>query len=321
MGKAVLIVCALVAGIGSPRDAGAMEPSLAQGTVLEAAQKLKPGEFLWAPQVAPAGPLLIIISLTTQRAVVYRNGIPIGITTVSTGKPGHETPTGIFTILQKNKDHRSNLYDDAPMPFMQRLTWGGVALHAGKLPGHPASHGCIRLPYHFSRELFRVTKLGATVVVTDAEALPSIAPSGGPVGLDGEEFAGSEFTWQPGRSPKGPISIVMSTTDRRMVVLRSGVLIGASPFSLEGAVRETAAYTLASVDEGRPRWLRISLPGQDRVPGPVTPDNRRRFKAPVEFRRALAAVIQPGTTVVVTRDTLRRSASGRQIEIIAADHP
>ena len=165
MKKANLAAWAMIAiATASASSVHAYEPSLAGGTVLEAAQRLKPGEFLWAPQVAPEGPLLIVISLATQRAVVYRNGVPIGITTVSTGKPGHSTPTGIFTILQKHVEHYSNLYDNAPMPYMQRLTWGGIALHGGHLPGYPASHGCVRLPHEFARLLFGVTRVGMTVV-------------------------------------------------------------------------------------------------------------------------------------------------------------
>src|SRR3546814_18004653 len=79
-----------------------------------------------------------------------------------------ETPTGIFTILQKKVDHKSNLYDDAPMPYMQRLTWSGIAMHAGNLPGYPASHGCIRLPLAFAEHLYGVTQLGLTVIITQS---------------------------------------------------------------------------------------------------------------------------------------------------------
>jgi len=98
---------------------------------------------------------------------VYRNGVRIGLSTISSGKPGHETPTGVFTILQKKRMHRSNLYNDAPMPFMQRLTWDGIALHAGRIPGQPASHGCVRLPLEFSEQLFEVTDREMTVVIAD----------------------------------------------------------------------------------------------------------------------------------------------------------
>ena len=151
------------------------EPSLEAGTVIEAAGRLNPGEYLWAPQVAPEGPVLVVVNRTTQRLVVYRNGVPIGISTVSTGRPGYATPTGIFTILQKHVEHYSNIYDDAPMPYMQRLTWRGVALHAGNLPGYPASHGCIRLPHEFAAKLFAATEVGTQVVIAEPDGPPTRA--------------------------------------------------------------------------------------------------------------------------------------------------
>ena len=117
-GKAAIL---LGAALWIPLAASA-EAATPQGSVLEAAERLAPGEYIWAPEIVPRGPLLMIVSLATQRATLYRNGVPIAITTVSTGKAGHETPTGVFTILQRDADHRSNLYDDAPMPYMQRLT-------------------------------------------------------------------------------------------------------------------------------------------------------------------------------------------------------
>ena len=128
---------------------------------------LEPGEFLWHPEVSPTGPVVVVVSIPEQRAHVYRNGLRIGVSTVSTGKPGHSTPTGVYPILQKRVEHYSNLYDNAPMPYMQRLTWGGVALHAGRIPGYPASHGCVRLPHEFAQLLYDVTKHGTTVVVAD----------------------------------------------------------------------------------------------------------------------------------------------------------
>jgi lipoprotein-anchoring transpeptidase ErfK/SrfK len=138
---------------------------------------LDAGEYAWHPENAPAdGAVSIVVSLPLQRAYVFRGGALIGVSTVSTGKPGYETPTGSFSILQKRVDHRSNLYDDAPMPFMQRLTWDGIALHAGAIPGEPASHGCVRLPRAFAQRLYGVTRLGAAVVITDeAPATPQEA--------------------------------------------------------------------------------------------------------------------------------------------------
>jgi lipoprotein-anchoring transpeptidase ErfK/SrfK len=93
----------------------------------------------------------VLISVPEQVMHVYRNGILIGRSTVSTGSTGHATPGGVFSILEKKQEHYSKTYDNAPMPNMQRLTWTGIAMHSGNLPGYPASHGCIRLPFDFSR--------------------------------------------------------------------------------------------------------------------------------------------------------------------------
>lgn len=125
-----------------------------------------------ATEVRPDGPLLISISIARQTLEVYDGEKRIAASPISSGQRGFPTPKGVFSILQKNRMHFSNLYDSAPMPFMQRLTWSGVALHAGHLPGYPASHGCIRLPYTFARSLFGITRLGARVVVTDEVARP-----------------------------------------------------------------------------------------------------------------------------------------------------
>lgn len=115
------------------------------------------------------GSVSILVSLPGQIAYVYRDGVLIAASTVSTGKRGKSTPAGEFTILQKREFHRSNLYSNAPMPFMQRLTWTGIALHAGVLPGYPASHGCIRFPREFARRLFEITELGVPVSIVSYE--------------------------------------------------------------------------------------------------------------------------------------------------------
>jgi hypothetical protein len=120
----------------------------------------------------PKGPLHIVISIDKQRLWLYSNGVKVAEAPVSTGMPGYPTPTGVFSIIQKARFHRSNIYDGAPMPFMQRLTWSGVALHAGVLPGYAASHGCIRLPTEFATRLFAVTRLGARVIVARNEVTP-----------------------------------------------------------------------------------------------------------------------------------------------------
>src|SRR5215204_2296675 len=153
---------AMAAGAGALLAGSAFAQRVDRGDrpIIQAAQELDNGQYVWAPQLSADGPALFVVNLATQRAVLFRNGVPTAATTISSGTKGHETPTGVFTILQKNREHYSSTYNNAPMPNMQRLTWKGVALHAGKLPGYPASHGCIRLPPQFSALLFGATTLG-----------------------------------------------------------------------------------------------------------------------------------------------------------------
>ena len=120
---------------------------------------------------SPSGPLHVIVSIDKQRATLFDNGVPIASTAISTGTLGHPTPMGVFTVIQKSRHHVSNLYD-APMPYMQRITWSGSALHEGPLPGYPASHGCVRLSGNFAQVLWKTTKMGARVIVTRPEVAP-----------------------------------------------------------------------------------------------------------------------------------------------------
>ena len=305
----VLLGLALAAILGQAKLLA--QPSLGSGSVFEAAQRLKAGEFLWAPEVAPEGPMLLVVSLATQRAILYRNGIPVAITTVSTGRPGRRTPTGIFTVLERDAVHFSSLYNSAPMPHMQRLTWGGVALHGGDLPGYPASHGCIRLPREFARLLFGVTRLGMTVVITNQAAVPRLAPAesllrGGP----GPALAGASV-WRPEAARSGPVSIVISAADRRAVVLRNGITIGSAPVAITRPVTRTAAFVLRPAGN----WLRIALPGQS--------DEADEFRGQIhvadDFRRSVEAILQPGATVVITQDSLRRSGTGQPVAVLEDD--
>ncbi|MFL0413786.1 L,D-transpeptidase family protein [Sphingomonas sp. 179-A 2A2 NHS] len=286
--------------------------TLDNASVLRAARALKPGEYLWAPQTAPEGPMLMVVSLETQRAVVYRNGVPIGITTISSGKRGHETPVGIFTVLQKKKEHYSNLYNSAPMPFMQRLTWDGIALHAGKLPGHAASHGCIRLPDAFAKLLYDQTRLGMTVVVTKQAALPSIAAAADLIGAAKSGLPAPRLAsafWEPERSPTGSVSFVVSTADRALTVIRGGRIIGRVPVSVARPVTHAYLYSYrGGTGDPATQWSRIALPGQsvdeDLAAGDVT--------LPDAYRGRVEAVLAPGATVVVTPDSLSTTATNLQ---------
>lgn len=300
---AVLLALALL-----PLPALAQEV-LGEGSVVQAAEQLKPGEFLWVPEVAPQGPLLLIVSLATQRAVLYRNGVPIAVSTVSTGREGYRTPTGVFTVLQKQVEHYSSIYDNAPMPYMERLTWQGVALHGGTLPGYPASHGCIRLPHAFAKLLYGVTRLGMTVIITEAPAVPRIAPTADLLGptVDSGTPNGPAL-WHPELAPEGPVSIVVSGADRRVVVLRNGREIGSAPVTIDGPVTGTSAYVLRSIEPDGQHWFSVGPSGEA---GAALPANGlgKRFATDAAFREALAGIVAPGTTVVVTADSLRLGAA------------
>jgi len=310
---------------------------------------LKPGEFIWSPEVVPDGPLVMVISITEQRAYLYRNGLRIAVSTVSTGKKGKETPTGVFTILQKNKDHHSSLYNDASMPFMQRLTWDGVALHAGKLPGYPASHGCVRLPYEFARVLFDTTDFGMTVVVADENtAIPNAAH---PDVFAPVEFATGDkapvaprlswlenFHWDPAKSPTGAVSILISTTDQRAIVMRNGIEIGRSKIGIVGkAPFGTQAYVLMEGERNEPskivpnkkakNWMSIPMPGYAvnaerlKTPGTLDPAAVKRIAVPVDFARSVYDILAPGTTLVLTDARVLPRTTGKDMTVITAGTP
>jgi len=306
----LLRACALAAFAAASwtSSSAAQQIDIGSGSVVEAVQKLRPGEYAWAPQLSPSGPTLLIVNTRTQRAILYRNGIPIAVSTVSTGRPGYGTPTGVFTILQKQIEHYSSKYNNAPMPYMQRLTWSGVALHAGQLPGYPASHGCIRLPLGFANQLYSATKVGMTVVVTGSAVTPRVAPtveaalSGDAVSV---ELDGS-IEWHPDKSPIGPISIIVSAADRRAIVLRNGIEIGRAPVRIEGSTVGTVAYTLRNIDADGRHWLRVPVSAdQAATDEPVPAEEWKRFTTSDGFRGAVAGVLQPGATLIVTADSLR----------------
>ncbi len=137
---------------------------------------LKPGQFVWEKRANDARDLRIVAVLDIQRIYVFDGNALVAFSTISTGKKGHATPTGSFKILQKNVDHKSNIYSNAPMPYMQRLTWDGIALHAGHIPGYAASHGCLRLPLPFAKALYGVTKMDQPVIVLADLSTPAPKP-------------------------------------------------------------------------------------------------------------------------------------------------
>jgi len=126
------------------------------------------------PDIANGEPMTLVVSLSNQKVDVYRGTTLITSSNVSTGMPGHATKMGVFSILEKQRYHHSNIYSGAPMPWMNRITWSGTALHAGVVPGYPASHGCIRLPFSFAPKLFQITTAGDNVIVSRDRLAPQL---------------------------------------------------------------------------------------------------------------------------------------------------
>lgn len=270
------------------------------------ADRLQSGRWVWAPEIAPNGPVVIYVDLSRQLVSVYRNGVRIGVATASSGRRGYETPTGVFTILQKKARHRSNRYNNAPMPYMLRLTWDGIALHGGSVRDRPVSHGCIRLPMAFARDLFRITPMGGTVVVVGDAAAPADGPGAGvlaPFHAGGEAAAreqlrsGQSYSWRPSVSPFGPVTIVMSMSDQHVVVLRNGLEIGRARASIPA---ETSLTRVLERTEDS-AWSYVELAGRTNEASAAAVNILERVRMPPQFRAALHAVAAPGTTILVTR--------------------
>jgi L,D-transpeptidase catalytic domain len=272
---------------------------------------------------------VVIISLADQSLSAYRNGIRIARSSISSGAKGRRTPTGVFTILEKEVTHYSSKYHHAPMPFMQRLTWQGIALHGGDLPGYPASHGCIRLPHEFAKHLYAITTRGTTVIVVDGRSpKPDLAAQPGMIFWPKEAgplrpLAGA-FEWYPERSPEGPITILASAADRTVYVYRNGEPIGRAVFQVDdpsGALGSHAFTMLAGFSaepsafvRGRPghRWMSV------KTEGPTTlRDLAQRVRVPPAFAEKVYDILLPGSTIVVTdAPALRPTSSDRVVPLM-----
>src|ERR1700723_3663597 len=350
LGRAIRPLCLVLSVMGG---AVVQAPALADSVPFWGAKtsvpidtpinQLKKGEFLWMGEAVTAGPVVMVVSITEQRGYVYRNGILIGATTVSTGRPGHLTPTGVFTVLQKQKEHRSTIYDGAPMPYMERLTWGGVALHAGGLPGYPESHGCIHLPSEFAQRLFEISPNGMTVVIATDQTEPTrvahpgyLAPvkfvGGQPV--EPEAFTPKEDErWQPELSPSGPVSIVLSQASQLIVVYRNGIEIGRARLTVPGdAPLVNHALVLSEgpstvpdpyvPDPTKLSWLRIGVPGHLGEQGTQgDPNAVARIKMPAAFAARVNGILTPGATLFVTNEALYPQTSGPMVQVVDADPP
>jgi len=323
---ALLLACSIAAAA----------PALASGSKVSSplqlarqAEKLKPGDWVWAPRISMRGPVLVYVDLDRQLATVYRNGVRIGVSTISSGKPGLDTPTGVFTILEKDQDHRSRTYDNAPMPYMNRLSWKGVALHAGNLPGFPASHGCVRLPLEFSKLLFGTTEMGGTVVIAGNHGDPYKRPAAGvltPARVGGYGAVQlplgdkQDFSWYPGLSPAGPTSIIISTGDQRVVVLRNGIEIGRAKAVVQQQTDQAQVMTLTNARNGQSEWIQVgvsNLAHQDAEV--ISTEGIEQMHLPAAFVANMRSVMTAGTTVLVTQASVGDQTTGLQTTVLASE--
>lgn len=330
--KSRLLALALAIALSGHADATPFWGANAPVAFDTPSDTLKKGEFTWAPDIAPSGPITVLVSLDEQRAYTYRNGLLIGVTTVSTGKPGHETPTGVFTTKLKDKDHHSSKYNNAAMPYTQKITNDGVALHAGGIPGYPESHGCVHLPSEYARLLFEAAPLGMTVVIADAKSEPSIVdhpPFLSPItdkGLLAENarlFADQPYRWQPEASPTGPVSIVLSRYDGRIVVLRNGTEIGRAKVQFKNPDNPIGTHVFVAKESAgsQTRWIGVGLVGHmDDANTAPDPDAVKRIVMPHDFQQNLAMVIVSGTTLMVTDAPILEHTTGKEMALISS-HP
>ena len=287
---------------------------------------VKPGEYVWQPELAPTGPVVIVVNLPEQLLYVYRNGVRIGRTTISSGKAGHRTPTGIFIILQKSVAHTSTIYKGASMPYMERLTWGGVAIHAGNLPGYPAAHGCVRLALDFAKRLYTITTDGTTVIVSGNKTSPDSSVVAGflfdAMPSAKEATSSNGIIWRPQAEPTGPVSIIVSSADRAVYVYRNGVEIGRAPVNGLGDFNGLFIYSaLAGVDsEEQRKWFYSGNEGRD--PASKLNDLVKQASVNPQFLANVRSLIVQVSTLVLTNAPVNfNTQSGADFNIITTADP
>jgi lipoprotein-anchoring transpeptidase ErfK/SrfK len=226
----------------------------------------------------PQGPLIIAISIEKQVLKIYDANGYFAETPISTGMAGHPTPMGVFSVIQKDKHHRSNIYSGAPMPYMQRITWSGVAMHAGVLPGYPASHGCIRMPMNFAMQMWDWTRMGARVVVAPGELVP-------------EHFS-------------HPLLATQKTAPVAVTEPPKAVNVAVTAKSDKGAIAPTSAFSETSLE------LKSTL-GHDLTKPPASTQTADASDALRELRSPLTVVDAPVATTTTAADVADASSEPR----------
>lgn len=302
--------------------------SIGQDGAVEIAD-MAPGDFTWHPDRQPSGPVAVVVSIPQQLVHVYRNGVRIAVSTCSTGKEGHRTPRGVFVVLQKDKHHHSSTYNNAPMPNMNRLTWSGIALHAGDLPGYPASHGCVRLPLEFSERLFEITHLGTPVIIADEHGDPwelthpgmVLADSAAHAMYDAESALETKSAAQDWlEAAAHPVATVLaSSADHRVQLITNGVVVAQSALTIRGGrLLGSNVLVLNGVESGVLEWLAIThgMENWDQS----QPDDQvlARLRTEPHFLSAMTSHMHAGMMFVTTDLPLHPDTrSGRDFVIMS----
>lgn len=281
---------------------------------VKAARDLKPGEWSWFPERSKSGPVAIIVSLSDQLAFVYRNGVRIAVSTVSTGRKGYRTPTGVFTVLRKERLHRSRAYHNAAMPDSQ-FFFRGCALHAGGLPGYPSSHGCVHLPRAFADRVFKITHHGTPVIVTNERSGIGSLKHAGLVLTSSDlkqiekmtgHVQGKTLPVDKAGSNPSAMSIIISGADRKLLVLKNGEKFLESSIQRSGGSSPTGThvYLLRGIDPSRKHfnWVAIGLGSghEGRI------DQQRELAAtanyiiPSDVYQTISENLHPGATMMFT---------------------
>lgn len=292
--------------------AAGMGGALAQ--VAKPAGELKPGEWSWYPERSEIGPVAVVVSLSDQLAFVYRNGIRVGVTTVSTGRSGYETPTGVFTVLRKEKMHHSSKYNNAAMPDSQ-FFFGGCALHAGGLPGYPSSHGCVHLPRAFADLLFSITHNGTPVIVTNERSGVGALRHAGLVMTDADlkqieqltgHIQGKSLPVDGGGADSHAFSMIVSGADRKLIALKNGELFLETPVTIANPrwPLGTHVYLLHDVDPAHTHfnWVAIGLGTghEDSIDQQREVAATTRLNIAPDAYAAIAQALHPGATMMLT---------------------
>jgi len=310
--------------------------------------KTKPHTAQGPRQDIPAGPIHIVVSIAKQRATVFMSGMRVADAPISTGVPDHPTPMGVFSVISKSRYHKSNIYSGAPMPYMQRITWSGIALHQGPLPGYPASHGCIRLPEAFALKLWALTKVGARVIVTRDETAPFkiehprlpvpkkppeapavvaktppllVTEATGTIAMSAALAAVAELppvtppaTEKP--KPKGPVQAFVSRKDGKVYVRQDFAPLFDAPVTVAEPDKPwgTHVFTLMTMKDDKATWTALTIPSgyAERVHRKLSAKEMER-----QQKRAADLANAPTAAQALERFELPQDAADRIAELLA----